>query len=100
MGTEKWIEKNLNQFVESQGGICYKFVSPGRSKVPDRLCVLPGNNIYFAELKGTYKDLSPGQRRELIRLKRMDCKAYCINTELKLEAFKILVRQDMEVVNG
>ncbi len=100
METEKWIEKNLKQFVESQGGICYKFVSPGRSKVPDRLCVLPGNNIYFTELKGTYKDLPSGQRRELIRLKRMDCKAYCINTVQKLEAFKMLVYQDMEAING
>ena len=48
---EKDIETKLRNKVKALGGRAYKFVSPGNSGVPDRLVVLPGGKIGFAELK-------------------------------------------------
>lgn len=49
--TEKDIEKFLVAGVKKLGGKAYKFVSPGNAGVPDRLIVMPGGKVYFAELK-------------------------------------------------
>lgn len=39
------------RLVEKAGGKAYKFVSPGRAGVADRLVVLPGGRVWFVELK-------------------------------------------------
>ena len=39
------------RLVEKVGGKAYKFVSPGRAGVADRLVVLPGGRVWFVELK-------------------------------------------------
>jgi len=41
----------LKREIESRGGMSMKWVSPGTSGVPDRIVLLPGNIIYFVELK-------------------------------------------------
>ena len=38
---ESAVEKNIVKRVRDAGGEAYKFVSPGRSGVPDRLILLP-----------------------------------------------------------
>lgn len=37
--------------MRSRGGLCLKWISPGASGVPDRIVLLPGGRIAFAELK-------------------------------------------------
>ena len=68
---ESKIEKVLREAVESKEGIAYKFVSPGRRGVPDRLVLFPGGRAYFVELKTKKGKLSPMQEREIDRLRRM-----------------------------
>ncbi len=58
---ERTVEKALIREVEKRGGLCLKFVSPGRAGVPDRLCILPGGVVFFAELKAPGKILRPLQ---------------------------------------
>ncbi len=53
---EKTIEAKLKKYVEVIGCRCLKFVSPGFTGVPDRIILLPGGKIIFAELK------SPGKK--------------------------------------
>ncbi len=53
---EKQIEQTLVRAVRRRGGICPKWISPGLDGVPDRIILLPGGHIAFAELK------SPGER--------------------------------------
>ena len=53
---EKRIEKELIRAVRAAGGLCPKFISPGMNGVPDRIILLPGGRIAFAELK------APGER--------------------------------------
>lgn len=48
---EKDIEKKLRQMVEKHGGLCLKWVCPGWSGVPDRIILLPGGVVIFAETK-------------------------------------------------
>jgi hypothetical protein len=48
---EKYIEQKLVKEVKSAGGIALKFTSPGFDGVPDRLILLPGGRVAFAEVK-------------------------------------------------
>ena len=48
---EKDIEKKLRLMVERHGGLCLKWVCPGWSGVPDRIILLPGGRVIFAETK-------------------------------------------------
>ena len=48
---EKEIERHLRDSVRALGGLCLKLVCPGFTGVPDRLVLLPGGALCFAELK-------------------------------------------------
>ncbi len=52
---EKQIEARLRNRIKAIGGICFKFESPGYTGVPDRLILLPGGTVVFAELKAPGK---------------------------------------------
>lgn len=51
MTLEKEIEGRLVNAVRNRGGLCLKWVCPGWSGVPDRIILMPGGRIFFAELK-------------------------------------------------
>lgn len=61
---EKQIEQKLVQAVRKSGGMCLKFVSPNFDGMPDRLILLPGGKIAFAELK------APGKKPRQLQLAR------------------------------
>lgn len=60
--TEQQIERYLKRVVEKTGGYCLKFVSPGFAGVPDRIILLPGAQVLFAELKAPGKKPRPNQK--------------------------------------
>ena len=62
---EKEIEQRLVQAVKDMGGIAPKFVSPGLDGVPDRLILLPGGHMAFAELKAPGQTPRPLQRHRI-----------------------------------
>ena len=64
---EAVIEQYLVRKVKERNGIAYKFTSPGRRGVPDRLVVLP-NMILFVECKAEGGKLTLGQIKEHERL--------------------------------
>lgn len=66
--SEKDVERYLCEQVKKLSGEAYKFVSPQRKFVLDRLCVLPGGIVWFVEVKSGDKVPSPGQFREIERL--------------------------------
>ena len=68
---EKDIEWYLVKRVKALGGIAYKFTSPQRRSVPDRLCLLPGGVFFFVELKAPGKKPTPQQEREHLRIKAL-----------------------------
>jgi len=78
---EKQIEKYLCDQVRSKlKGIAYKFTSPGRRAVPDRLCVVHGH-VFFVECKATEKYLTEAQIREALRLTTLDQWTYWANSK-------------------
>ena len=48
---EKDVERHFVWAVERLGGKTYKFTSPGRSGVADRIALLPDGSTHFVELK-------------------------------------------------
>ncbi|HAK7285373.1 TPA: VRR-NUC domain-containing protein [Salmonella enterica] len=68
---ESLIEKYLVAEVKKAGGIAYKFVSPGRRSVPDRLVLLPGGRLVFVECKAPGKEPRADQLREHERLRAL-----------------------------
>ena len=69
---ERDIERRLRETVEKSGGVCLKWVCPGWSGVPDRIILLPGGRVIFAETKRPQGGkVSKLQKWWLGRLRRM-----------------------------
>ena len=85
--TEKDIEEYLRLGVKKLGGIAFKFTSPGNSGVPDRLIVMPGNRVYFVELKRPGGRTSPLQNRQISRLKDLGCRVLVVDSKESAERF-------------
>ena len=65
---EKAIERKMVAEFERRGAMAWKFTSPGRQGVPDRIVLLPGGRVVFVETKTQIGRLSAAQR---ITIKRM-----------------------------
>jgi hypothetical protein len=68
---ESETEKKVGAYVRKRGGTPYKFTSPERCGVPDRINVLPLGVIVFIEFKATGKKPTIVQYREMDRLKAL-----------------------------
>ena len=77
---ESEIEAALRGGVALLGGIAYKFVSPGRVGVPDRIVVMPGGVTVYVELKAPGKKPEPHQEREHERLRERGHRVYVIDS--------------------
>jgi len=77
---ESEVEGYLVGRVKALGGIAYKFVSPGRRNVPDRLVVLPGIAPFFIEVKRPGLQARAGQEREIARLRALGQGAEVVDT--------------------
>jgi hypothetical protein len=84
METEKVVEQHLRKQTEANGGMCYKFVSPGRVNVPDRIVILPGI-IAFVECKGTDGKVSKKQDRELKRLANLQMNVFVVYSKKNVD---------------
>lgn len=61
---EKELEKKFVETVKLIGGQAWKFTSPNMAGVPDRIVLLPGGKMFFAELK------KPGEKLRPLQVKR------------------------------
>ena len=77
---EKMIEQKLVKAVKGSGGICPKWVSPGYDGMPDRIILLPGGKIAFAEVKAPGKKPRPLQASRHRLLMRLGFKVYVIDS--------------------
>jgi len=60
---EKDIERKVCEYARSKGCLAYKFTSPNRAAVPDRLFIFKGR-IWFIEFKAPGKKPTVPQQRE------------------------------------
>lgn len=84
---EKQIEQHLVKQVKAQGGLCYKFTSPARRGVPDRIVIWPGNQVHFVELKAPGKKLTPLQTHECDILITQGCNVCILSTVESVDQF-------------
>lgn len=77
---EKQIEKVVCEYAKSLGILTYKFTSPGRAAVPDRLFISPTGKIMFIEFKREGQKPTPAQAREHERLRGHGCMVFVIDS--------------------
>lgn len=76
---ESLIEKKVCDFAKSLGLEVYKFTSPSRAAVPDRLFICKGRHV-FIEFKATGKKVTPAQDREHKRLRAAGATVYVVDS--------------------
>lgn len=61
---ERQLEKRFRLAVKSRGGLSLKLTTPGFTGIPDRLNLLPGGRLFFAEFK--FGGNKPSPRQEAV----------------------------------
>jgi len=84
---EKDIERHLVRRVAERGGVAYKWVSPGRVGVADRIVLLPGGVVWFVELKTATGRLSPWQKLFAAEMARLELKYLVIRSKEEVDGF-------------
>ena len=76
---EKQIEAKVCEYAKSKGVLAYKFTSPNRAAVPDRLFVRPDGVIFFIEFKRGGQKPTDAQEREHDRLRRHNVNVFVVD---------------------
>ena len=76
---EKQIEEKVNTYAKEQGYLVYKFTSPQRVAVPDRLYINPRGKVFFVEFKREGQRPTPAQDREHERLREQGVRVFVID---------------------
>lgn len=92
---ENRVEQKLIDGVKALGGVTFKFISPGRAGVPDRIVILPGGTVHFVELKAAGGKTSKIQRQMLVRLNRLDVPALVLAGAEEVERYLENLRELM-----
>jgi len=66
---ERQIEESVCQYAREANMLVYKFTSPNRAAVPDRLFITPKGTSWFIEFKRAGQKPTPQQQREHERLR-------------------------------
>lgn len=85
---EKQIEAKVCEYAKTKNVLAYKFTSPARAAVPDRLFIAPDGHMWFCEFKRTGQKPTEAQNREHIRLQSHKVNVFVIDT---IEAGKAMV---------
>jgi len=88
---ESIIEQKLIKGVRALGGLCLKWESPSFTGVPDRIVLLPGGRIFFAELKQRSGALSPRQKYVRKQLSQLGFKVHTVKGEEGVADFLKLI---------
>ena len=76
---EKVIEAKVVDHAKAKGIIAYKFTSPSKRSVPDRLFVAPGGSMFLIEFKRRGQKPTVGQRAEITKLQQQGATVYVID---------------------
>jgi hypothetical protein len=67
---EKDIEKKVCDYAKSLGCLCYKFTSPSRRSVPDRLFITSSGRVFFIEFKRLGEKPTEAQAVEIRKIQK------------------------------
>ena len=90
--SEKYLESKLRKDIEAIGGYCFKFVPQFISGIPDRICLLPGGIMFFAEVKTTKQTPRKLQQMWHKRFRNLGFRVEIIDTSEQIN--KILEEYD------
>lgn len=76
---EKVIEKKVCDYAKAKGFLVYKFTSPSRRSVPDRLFITPKGFVFFVEFKRRGCKPSPAQEVEIAKLKAAKVRVHVVD---------------------
>ena len=80
---EKQIEQVVCAYAKSRGLLAYKFTSPARRSVPDRLFLGPDGVSFFIEFKAPGNVPTKLQSREITRITALGHRVYvCDDVEI------------------
>jgi hypothetical protein len=82
---EKIVENHFVWAVERIGGKTYKFTSPGRKGVADRIACLPNGSTWFVELKTKGGRLSVLQKMFMSDMTLLNQKYACLWTTEQID---------------
>ena len=85
MKREKDIERRLITEVKKSGGLCLKFISPGWSGAPDRICLWPDGEVVFVELKRPGGRVRPLQERRAEQLRKLGFEVLVVDSTEKIK---------------
>ena len=76
---EKDIEAKVCEYAKQLNVLVYKFTSPARAAVPDRMLIRPDGHIWFVEFKRTGQKPTDAQQREHHRLQQHNVNVFVID---------------------
>lgn len=76
---EHTIERHLIEICQRHSFLCWKFTSPGRTGVPDRVIITPAGTV-FVELKRPGATLRPKQQIVVAAMRRAGGRVYTIDS--------------------
>ena len=82
---ESEVERHFKWAVERMGGCTYKFTSPGRKGVADRIACLPDGSTWFVELKTKGGRLSELQKIFMSDMALMNQHYACLWTKEQVD---------------
>lgn len=86
---EQGLEQKIVRAVKAKNGLCFKWVSPGFTGVPDRIAVLPKGRVIFIEVKrpGLSDGRSKRQKRVAQQLEALGCTVLKVNKMEDLDGY-------------
>ena len=85
---EKQIEAKVCEYAKTKNVLVYKFTSPARMAVPDRLFIRPDGRMWFVEFKRQGAKPTEAQEREHHRLRQHKVNVFVIDN---VEKGKIMI---------
>jgi hypothetical protein len=76
---EKQIEAKVCEYAKLKGVLAYKFTSPARAAVPDRMFIAPDGRVWFCEFKREGQKPTAAQDREHTRLRQQKVNVFVID---------------------
>lgn len=93
---EKQLEAKFRRRLIQAGAIPWKFTSPGVAGVPDRIILLPGGGVRFAEIKRPGGKPRPLQRYVMRRLREMGFKVDVVDSEEAIERIAREIEEELQ----
>ena len=90
---ERDTERYLVRRTIEHGGVAYKWVSPGRVGVADRIVLLPGGAVWFVELKTVRGRLSAWQKLFATEMARLGMNYIVIRSKEEVDQW-LLIRSN------